>query len=142
MNAAAPAGSLEVRGRLVEALGGPPADPVARDALRLLGQLDPRADLRRGPLLDGRLARHAEAERLLRPPRALEPDGPAGVLHAKAVVADEAAVFLTSANLTEAALDRNIEMGLLVRDRALAASVTRHFQVLIERGLLSPLPAS
>jgi phosphatidylserine/phosphatidylglycerophosphate/cardiolipin synthase-like enzyme len=73
-------------------------------------------------------------------PRALEPDGPAGVLHAKAVVADEETVFLTSANLTEAALDRNIEMGLLVRDRALAASVTRHFQVLIERGLLSPLP--
>ena len=73
-------------------------------------------------------------------PRALEPDGPAGVLHAKAVVADDEAVFLTSANLTEAALDRNIEMGLLVRDRALAASVTRHFQVLIERGLLWPLP--
>jgi phosphatidylserine/phosphatidylglycerophosphate/cardiolipin synthase-like enzyme len=73
-------------------------------------------------------------------PRALEPDGPAGVLHAKAVVADEEAVFLTSANLTEAALDRNIELGLLVRDRALAASVTRHFGVLIERGLLWPLP--
>jgi len=75
-------------------------------------------------------------------PRALELEGPAGVLHAKAVVADGEAVFLTSANLTEAALDRNFELGLLVRDRALAASVTRHFQVLIERGLLSPLPAS
>jgi phosphatidylserine/phosphatidylglycerophosphate/cardiolipin synthase-like enzyme len=31
-------------------------------------------------------------------------------------------VFVTSANLTEAALDRNIEVGLLVRDRALALS--------------------
>jgi len=29
---------------------------------------------------------------------------------------------MTSANLTEAAFDRNIEMGLLIRDRALAAS--------------------
>jgi phosphatidylserine/phosphatidylglycerophosphate/cardiolipin synthase-like enzyme len=73
-------------------------------------------------------------------PRSLEPEGPAGVLHAKAVVADDEAVFITSANLTEAALDRNIEMGLLVRDRALAASVTSHFRGLIDRGLLAPLP--
>ena len=47
---------------------------------------------------------------------------------------------MTSANLTEAALDRNIEMGLLVRDRALAASVSSHFRGLINRSLLSPLP--
>jgi phosphatidylserine/phosphatidylglycerophosphate/cardiolipin synthase-like enzyme len=73
-------------------------------------------------------------------PRSLQPDGPTGVLHAKAVVADNEAVFVTSANLTEAALDRNIERGLLVRDPALAASVSSHFLRLIERGLLSPLP--
>jgi phosphatidylserine/phosphatidylglycerophosphate/cardiolipin synthase-like enzyme len=73
-------------------------------------------------------------------PRALEPEGPTGVLHAKAVVADDEIVFVTSANLTEAALDRNIELGLLVRDAAVAASVARHFQVLIDRGLLVPLP--
>jgi phosphatidylserine/phosphatidylglycerophosphate/cardiolipin synthase-like enzyme len=47
---------------------------------------------------------------------------------------------VTSANLTEAAFDRNIEMGLLVRDRALALNVSSHFRVLIERGLLRPLP--
>jgi phosphatidylserine/phosphatidylglycerophosphate/cardiolipin synthase-like enzyme len=70
----------------------------------------------------------------------LEPERPAGVLHAKAVVADDEAVFVTSANLTEAALDRNIEIGLLVRDRPLAASVTLHFRSLIDRSLLSPLP--
>ncbi len=73
-------------------------------------------------------------------PRSLEPEGPGGVLHAKAVVTDDEAVFVTSANLTEAALDRNIELGLLVRDRALAASVTSHYRGLIDRGLLSPLP--
>jgi hypothetical protein len=39
-------------------------------------------------------------------PRSLEPEGAAGVLHAKAVVVDDEAVFVTSANLTEAALDR------------------------------------
>ena len=51
-------------------------------------------------------------------------------------------MFVTSENFTEAALDRNIEMGLLVRDRALAASVTKHFRGLIDRGLLLPLPAA
>lgn len=75
-------------------------------------------------------------------PRSLEPDGPTGVLHAKALVVDDLSVFVTSANLTEAALDRNIEIGLLVRDRALAASVTSHFVALIDRGLLRPMPAS
>jgi phosphatidylserine/phosphatidylglycerophosphate/cardiolipin synthase-like enzyme len=73
-------------------------------------------------------------------PRALDLEGSGGVLHAKAVVADDEAVFVTSANLTEAALERNIELGLLVRDRALAASVSSHFRGLIDRGLLSPLP--
>jgi phosphatidylserine/phosphatidylglycerophosphate/cardiolipin synthase-like enzyme len=73
-------------------------------------------------------------------PRSLELDGPAGVLHAKAVVVDDEAVFVTSANLTEAAFDRNIEMGLLLRDRSLALSVSSHFRGLIDRGLLVPLP--
>jgi phosphatidylserine/phosphatidylglycerophosphate/cardiolipin synthase-like enzyme len=73
-------------------------------------------------------------------PRSLELGRPGGVLHAKAVVSDDESVFVTSANLTEAALDRNIEIGLLVRDHALAASVTGHFRGLIDRGLLSPLP--
>jgi phosphatidylserine/phosphatidylglycerophosphate/cardiolipin synthase-like enzyme len=75
-------------------------------------------------------------------PRALELDGPTGVLHAKAIVKDDEVVLVTSANLTEAALDRNIELGLLVCDHALAASVSTHFRTLIERGLLLPLPAA
>jgi len=74
-------------------------------------------------------------------PRALEADGPGGVLHAKAVVVDDETVFITSANLTEAALDSNIELGFLVRDRALAATVSTHFQVLIDRQLLLPIPS-
>lgn len=75
-------------------------------------------------------------------PRALEFEGPAGVLHAKAVVVDDEVAFVTSANLTEAALDRNIELGLLVRDQALAASISTYFRTLIEKGLLLPLPAA
>jgi phosphatidylserine/phosphatidylglycerophosphate/cardiolipin synthase-like enzyme len=75
-------------------------------------------------------------------PRSLEPDGPAGVLHAKAIVADDEAAFVTSANLTEAAFDRNIEVGILARDRAIALSLAKHFRVLIERELLLPLPSA
>jgi phosphatidylserine/phosphatidylglycerophosphate/cardiolipin synthase-like enzyme len=55
-------------------------------------------------------------------------------------VTDEEAVFVTSANLTAAALDRNVEIGLLVRDRALALSVASHFRGLIDRGVLVRLP--
>ena len=73
-------------------------------------------------------------------PRSLEPDGPDGVLHAKAVVIDDQIVFITSANLTERALDSNIELGVLVRDRALATSVSTHFQVLIDEKVLVPVP--
>ena len=75
-------------------------------------------------------------------PRSLDLDGPGGVLHAKAVVVDDEAVFVTSANFTEAALDRNIEVGLVVRDRLLATTLVSHFQGLIDRDLLSLLPSS
>ena len=72
-------------------------------------------------------------------PRSVDPEVP-GVLHAKAVVADDESVFITSANFTSAALDHNIEMGLLVRYRPLALSVVRHLQGLIDRGMLRALP--
>ena len=73
-------------------------------------------------------------------PRSLAPDGREGVLHAKALVVDDELAFLTSANLTEAALDRNIEMGVLLRDQAFATAVVAHFRSLVERQLLLPLP--
>lgn len=74
-------------------------------------------------------------------PRSLESHASEGILHAKAVIADHKVAFVTSANLTEAAFDRNIEVGVLTRDHALAASLVRHFGTLIERGLLLPLPS-
>jgi len=75
-------------------------------------------------------------------PRSLDLEGKGGVLHAKAVVVDDEAVFVTSANLTEAALDRNIEVGLVVRDRVLAGTLAAHFSGLIDRDLLSLLPSA
>ena len=57
------------------------------------------------------------------------------------MIADDEAAFVTSANLTEAAFDRNIEVGILTHDHALAASLARHFGTLIERVLSLPLPS-
>ena len=63
-----------------------------------------------------------------------------GMLHAKAVVADGERGFVTSANLTGAAWDHNVELGLLVRDHALAKRILTHFQRLIDLDCLRQLP--
>ncbi len=82
----------------------------------------------------------ARRPRVFYDPRSVEESGPEGVLHAKALVVDKAQVLVTSANLTERALDRNIEIGVLLRDPGLARTVVAHFQRLISHGHLHPLP--
>lgn len=65
-------------------------------------------------------------------PRALEiGPGPKACLHAKVVVVDEERVFISSANFTEAAHERNIEAGVLVDDASLARSLTNQFESLV-----------
>ncbi|HVC95153.1 MAG TPA: DISARM system phospholipase D-like protein DrmC [Pirellulales bacterium] len=70
-------------------------------------------------------------------PRALDlsPDQRA-CLHAKCIVVDRQAVFVSSANFTEAAQERNIEVGLLVRSGVLADKIVRHFEALLASTLL------
>ena len=65
-----------------------------------------------------------------------------GQLHAKLVVADDERVFITSANLTRAAWDANIELGVLFEDRAVAGRVVHHLQDLIDRKHLVRLRGS
>jgi phosphatidylserine/phosphatidylglycerophosphate/cardiolipin synthase-like enzyme len=62
--------------------------------------------------------------------------GHAGLMHAKAAVADSRVAFLTSANLTEAALERNMELGVLIRGGMLPASIDRVIDALLESGEL------
>lgn len=57
--------------------------------------------------------------------------GKPGKLHAKCAVVDDA-VLVSSANLTDDAFNRNIEMGVLLRAPALAAQLRGHFEGLIE----------
>ena len=65
-------------------------------------------------------------------PRSLEPAGPtASSMHAKCVVIDGQEALVTSANFTEAAQERNIELGLLVDSRPVARRIEEHFMSLI-----------
>ena len=52
-------------------------------------------------------------------------------LHAKCVVIDERQLFISSANFTEAAQNRNIEMGVLMNSQLLATQATNFFTALI-----------
>ena len=57
-------------------------------------------------------------------------------MHVKAAVADSRVAFLTSANLTEAALERNMELGVLIRGGHLPAAIDRLIDALLELGEL------
>lgn len=61
------------------------------------------------------------------------------ILHAKCVIVDKETVFVSSANFTEAAQNRNIEVGLLIHSRHMAKKIADHFEALIERGFLDRL---
>ncbi len=63
-------------------------------------------------------------------------DPPEAKLHAKAVIVDSGDVLLTSANMTNAAYDKNIELGLLCRGGGTAGRVQEHFDALIARGVI------
>jgi cardiolipin synthase len=65
--------------------------------------------------------------------------GCAGLMHAKAAVADSRTAFLTSANLTEAALERNMELGVLIRGGTLPGAIDRLVDALLESGDLEVL---
>jgi hypothetical protein len=66
-------------------------------------------------------------------PRGLSPDrSKRAALHAKCVVADQEHVFVSSANFTEAAQERNVEVGLLLHSTSIAEHLTRFFDTLCE----------
>lgn len=62
------------------------------------------------------------------------PEG--GSLHAKALVADADVALVTSANLTGHAMMHNIELGLLVTDRAAVTAIVAHVDGLVRKGIL------
>ncbi len=61
-------------------------------------------------------------------------------LHAKTIVVDGKRAFVTSANLTEAAQQRNIEAGVLIENVQFAKALREQFEALRVHGLLQPVP--
>lgn len=66
--------------------------------------------------------------------------GPRACLHAKCVVVDDETLFVTSANFTEAAHQRNIEAGVLIADAVSAKAMRAQFEMLVTRKLLLRVP--
>ena len=58
------------------------------------------------------------------------------VVHAKCAIADESKVLVTSANLTGAAMDNNMELGLMISSPRLAGRVAAHFAALVTEHIL------
>ena len=56
----------------------------------------------------------------------------AASLHAKCVIADRSSALITSANLTSAGINDNIELGVLIEAGPLPARLHRHLELLIE----------
>lgn len=61
-------------------------------------------------------------------------------MHAKCIVIDGQEALVTSANFTEAAQERNIELGLLVNAPGVAGRIEAHFLSLVRHEWLTLLP--
>lgn len=62
-------------------------------------------------------------------------------LHAKCVVVDEEQFLVTSANFTEAAHLRNIEMGVAMTDKTIAKAIRSQFEMLLAQDILQRIPS-
>ncbi len=61
-----------------------------------------------------------------------------GCVHSKTIVADTVLAFVTSANLTGSAMDRNMEMGVLVRGGPMPMKIGRHLDALVSMKVVDP----
>jgi len=71
--------------------------------------------------------------------RALVPGPPWCSMHAKCVAVDGKRAFVSSANFTERGQERNIEVGVLLRDASVAEQLAGHWLGLMEGGVLGEL---
>jgi phosphatidylserine/phosphatidylglycerophosphate/cardiolipin synthase-like enzyme len=86
--------------------------------------------------LGQRIASRARLFEWPREMRVADARGLIGRLHAKCALADDALFLVSSANLTEAAFEANMEMGVLLKGGPLPAMAARHFEDLITSGTL------
>ena len=69
--------------------------------------------------------------------RSMNAAGNRGALHVKCAHADEDVLFISNANLTGAALEQNMELGVLIRGGGQPAQSANHIQELIKGGVLA-----
>ena len=67
------------------------------------------------------------------------PENSPASVHAKCFVTDRKTAFITSANLTETAMDRNMEIGILISGGELPDKLSRHLNSLILTKTIHPL---
>lgn len=65
--------------------------------------------------------------------------GRPGKLHVKCAIVDDVAL-IGSANLTDDAFNRNMELGMLVREETAVVTIAEHFNELIRSGVLVEVP--
>ncbi|MBB6099409.1 phosphatidylserine/phosphatidylglycerophosphate/cardiolipin synthase-like enzyme [Deinobacterium chartae] len=63
-----------------------------------------------------------------------------GKVHAKIAVADHRLAFITSANLTEHAMEKNMEAGVLIHGGTLPHALQAHLQALVDTRVISETP--
>ncbi|MCX6345652.1 MAG: DISARM system phospholipase D-like protein DrmC [Armatimonadetes bacterium] len=68
--------------------------------------------------------------------RPKDKNGHHGSLHVKCAIADESITLISSANLTEYALNLNMELGTMIRGGSLPRQAAAHIRSLIENGTL------
>lgn len=62
-----------------------------------------------------------------------------GRVHAKVAVADKTACFITSANLTGYAMEKNMEAGVLILGGSVARLLDEHLRSLVETRIVTPV---
>ncbi|MFC1468062.1 DISARM system phospholipase D-like protein DrmC [Verrucomicrobiota bacterium] len=62
-----------------------------------------------------------------------------GSVHAKCAVSDGSLAFITSANLTRAAMENNMELGVLLRGGSLPEELERHLEALVTTGIIGEI---
>jgi phosphatidylserine/phosphatidylglycerophosphate/cardiolipin synthase-like enzyme len=71
--------------------------------------------------------------------RKIEGDDQTGSLHAKFILQDDKRLFITSANLTQYAMDRNIELGVIIEDQLAIKKLCDHLDILISENVITKI---
>lgn len=74
--------------------------------------------------------------------RPKDSQGKYGSLHMKGIIGDRQQVLITSANLTDYALNLNMELGLMTRQPQLAKEIYEQFEILIQQDILLRLDSN